>query len=113
VSGNTLPRAPKATLTLVGDYTKDFSAGTWNLNATVFYTTKVFYDSDERINQPAYALVNATTSWKPAGTNYRFEAWVKNLTNKDYISSVFIQDVADIVGYGWKRTYGASINYTF
>jgi iron complex outermembrane receptor protein len=113
VSGNTLPRAPKATLTLVGDYTKDFSAGTWNLNATVFYTTKVFYDSDERINQPAYALVNATTSWKPAGSNYRFEAWVKNLTNKDYISSVFIQDVADIVGYGWKRTYGVSLNYTF
>jgi iron complex outermembrane receptor protein len=113
VSGNAMPRAPKATVTLVGDYTREFSPGTWNLNVTVFYTTKVFYDSDERVSQPAYALINANTSWKPAGTNYRFEAWVKNLTNKEYVSSVFIQDVADIVGYGWKRTYGVSVNYTF
>jgi iron complex outermembrane receptor protein len=113
VSGNTLPRAPKATVTLVGDYTREFSAGTWNLNATLFYTTKVYFDSDERVNQPAYALINATTSWRPAGSNYKLELWVKNLTDKTYISSTFPQDSADVVGYGWKRTYGASVNYAF
>jgi iron complex outermembrane receptor protein len=112
-SGNTLPRAPKATITLVGDYTRDFAPGTWNLNVTMFYTTKIYFDSDERINQPAYALLNARTSWKPAGANYKVEAWVKNLTNKDYISSTFIQDIADVVGYGWKRTYGVTLNYSF
>jgi len=113
VSGNTLPRAPKATVTLVGDYTRDFGPGTWNLNVTLFYTTKVFFDSDERVNQPAYALVNANTSWRPAGSNYKFEAWVKNLTNKTYISSTFLQDSADVVGYGWKRTFGVSVSYSF
>jgi iron complex outermembrane receptor protein len=113
VSGNTLPRAPKATLTLVGDYTKDFGSGTWNLNVTAFYTTRVYFDSDERINQPAYAVINAATSWKPAGTNLKFEAWVRNLTDKTYISSTFLQDSADIVGYGWKRTFGGTVNYSF
>jgi iron complex outermembrane receptor protein len=113
VSGNTLPRAPKATVTLVSDYTKEFGSGTWNLNVTAFYTTKIYFDSDERINQPAYALINASTSWKPAGTNVKFEAWVKNLTDKTYISSTFLQDSADIVGYGWKRTFGGTVNYSF
>jgi outer membrane receptor protein involved in Fe transport len=65
------------------------------------------------VNQPAYALFNANTSWKPAGANMKFEAWVRNLTNKTYISSTFLQDSADIVGYGWKRTFEATVNYSF
>jgi len=113
VSGNTLPRAPKATVTLVSDYTKDFGSGIWNLNVTAFYTTRVYFDSDERINQPSYALINANTSWRPANSNLRFEAWVKNLANKTYISSTFIQDSADVVGYGWKRTFGVTVGYSF
>jgi iron complex outermembrane receptor protein len=112
-SGNALPRAPDATATLVTDYTRDFGAGTFNANLSLFYTTTVYFDSDERIHQGPYGLANAQVSWQPAGQNYKIGAWVKNLTDKKYVSSTFIQAVADLVGYGPQRTYGVTLDYAF
>jgi iron complex outermembrane receptor protein len=112
-SGNTLPRAPDYTFTLVTDYTKELSAGTFNANVSLFYTDTVYFDSDERVHQGPYGLVNAQMSFKPQGTNFKVGVWAKNLTNKDYISSTFIQSVGDVVGYGPQRTYGVSLDYSF
>jgi iron complex outermembrane receptor protein len=112
-SGNTLPRAPKATLTLGVDYKKDIGAGDIDVSAEAFYTTRVYFDSNERINQPAYALFNAQASFQPHGSAVKISVWGKNLTDKDYISSTFIQNTADVVGYGTPRTYGVELNYSF
>ncbi|HEY3695852.1 TonB-dependent receptor [Phenylobacterium sp.] len=112
-SGNVLPRAPDYTFSLVTDYTKDVGPGTFGANLSLFYTDTVYFDSDQRVHQGPYGLANARVSFKPRGSNFRVEAWVKNLTDKDYISSTFIQNVADVVGYGPQRTYGVSLDYTF
>jgi iron complex outermembrane receptor protein len=112
-SGNVLPRAPSYTFTLVTDYNHEMTAGTVNLNLALFFTDKIYFDSDERVHQPAYALANATAAFTPHGTNVRLEAWVKNLANKTYISSTFVQAVSDVVGYGPKRTYGVTATYSF
>jgi iron complex outermembrane receptor protein len=112
-SGNAMPRAPNYTLTLVADYRRDIGPGTVGANLSLFYTDTVYFDSDERVRQGPYGLVNAQLSYAPHGSGVRVEAWVKNLTNKDYISSTFLQNVADIVGYGPKRTFGATLNYAF
>jgi iron complex outermembrane receptor protein len=112
-SGNRLPRAPKYTFTLVTDYKKELDLGTFNVNVSMFYTDTVYFDSDERVHQGPYGLVNAQASFQPAGQNYKVEVWGKNLTNKDYISSTFIQNIADVVGYGPPRTYGVTLSYSF
>jgi iron complex outermembrane receptor protein len=112
-SGNYLPRAPTYTFTLVTDYTKELTPGTFNANLSLFYTDTVYFDSDERVHQGPYGLANAQVSFKPRDTNYKVGLWVKNLTNKDYISSTFIQAVGDVVGYGPQRTYGVSLDYAF
>jgi iron complex outermembrane receptor protein len=112
-SGNYLPRAPRYTFTLVTDYTRDIGPGTFNANLSLFYTDTVYFDSDERVHQGPYGMANAQVSFKPRDTKYKVELWVKNLTNKDYISSTFIQNVADVVGYGPPRTYGATLSYAF
>jgi iron complex outermembrane receptor protein len=112
-SGNYLPRAPTYTFALVTDYTKELTPGTFNANLSLFYTDTVYFDSDQRVHQGPYGLANAQVSFKPRDTNYKVGLWVKNLTNKDYISSTFVQAVGDVVGYGPQRTYGVSLDYAF
>jgi len=112
-SGNYLPRAPRYTFTLVTDYTRELNPGTFNANLSLFYTDTVYFDSDQRVHQGPYGLVNAQVSFKPHDSNIKIEAWVKNLTDKDYVASTFIQNIADVVGYGPPRTYGATVSYTF
>jgi iron complex outermembrane receptor protein len=112
-SGNRLPRAPKYTFTLSTDYNKVFEPGTFNANLTLFYTDTVYFDSDQRVHQGPYGIVNARMSWQPRDCHIRAEAWVKNLLDKDYISSTSLQNISDIVGYGRPRTYGVTLNYAF
>jgi outer membrane receptor protein involved in Fe transport len=65
------------------------------------------------VHQGPYGIVNARMSWQPRDSHIRAEAWVKNLLDKDYISSTSLQNISDIVGYGRPRTYGVTLNYAF
>jgi iron complex outermembrane receptor protein len=112
-SGNYMPRAPDYSFTLNGNYRKPVELGTVEANLSLFYTGRVYYDSDERIYQPAYALINGSLAFEPRDSRTRVEVWVKNLANKDYIASTFIQAVSDVVGYAPPRTFGLSLTYSF
>lgn len=112
-SGNVLPRAPDLTATVTAAYARDVGAGVLGLNLTGYYSSKVYFDNDERITQPSYVLLNAILSFEPKGSNFRFEVWGKNLTDKDYIASTNITAASDAVGYGQPRTYGVRIGYKF
>jgi iron complex outermembrane receptor protein len=112
-SGYHMPRAPDYAASLVADYTHPFEAGTLNVNVAVALTGPVYFDSNERVKQSAFALVNAQAFWQPRGAKWKVGAWVKNLTDEDYISSAFLQTTADIVGYGPPRTYGVEVDYSF
>ena len=54
----------------MSDYTKEMSAGTFNANVSLFYTDTVYFDSDERIHQGPYGLVNAQMSNDPGGNRW-------------------------------------------
>jgi iron complex outermembrane receptor protein len=111
--GNRMPLAPTITASLVADYKKDFSAGTLQLNATGYYSDKIYFDSVERLHQGAYATLNAQASWRPAGSQFTFVLWGRNLTDTKYLSSAFESTVADFGAYDPPRTFGAAIRYAF
>ena len=108
-----LPRAPNITLTLTGDYKKEFSAGTFDANATLYLSGRIYFDSIERVSQAPYGTLAAQASWKPAGTHLTFVAWGKNLTNTKYFSSVYIDSSSDGANYAPPPTFGVAVKYTF
>jgi iron complex outermembrane receptor protein len=112
-SGKRMPRAPTATSTLTGDYTKRFDSGTLDLNALAYYSTKTYFDSIQRVSQGGYTILNARVSWQPAHSRFRFELWGKNLANRDYIVSVFEDNISDAAGYAPPRTFGGTVKYSF
>jgi iron complex outermembrane receptor protein len=79
----------------------------------VFTIGRIYFDSAERVNQKPYTTLNAVASWKPANARWKVEVWGRNLTDKDYLISVYEDATTDGAGYAPPRTYGVSVSYNF
>jgi iron complex outermembrane receptor protein len=112
-SGNAMRRAPRYTMSLSAEYAHANKLGKFQLTVATFFTGKVYFDNDERISQRPYGLLNAQLSWRIRSTEVELSVWGKNLTDATYISSSFSQPVADVVGYGPRRTFGVNLVYEF
>ena len=68
-------------------------------------------------SQPAYELVNLLVNWESASGRWTGAAFVRNLTDKQYIANAFVGTslLADpVVGVaGPPRTYGLTFGYRF
>ena len=108
-TGMMLPLVPQHTLSLNGSYTLlpqnsvidrlVFSAGLSGLG-------KIYWNEDNAVNQPFYALLNAKVS--ASFGNITWEIWGKNLTNTDYLTYYFKSSAA----YGQKGrpiSFGTSL----
>jgi iron complex outermembrane receptor protein len=113
LAGYQMPRAPNATFSTTADYKKVFSAGTFDLNGTVYYSSRIYFDSNQRISQSPYATLAMQASFQPAGSRFRLQVWGKNLTNATYISSVYEDGPADGVNYAPAPSYGVALKYSF
>ena len=112
-SGNTMIGSPTITLDLIPRYTKPTSVGTFDFTSTLYFSTKVYYDIGDRIEQPSYVNVNATLMWQPVGSKFQVGLWGKNLTNHLTIVATIIDSTGDALQYSAPRTYGAKATYSF
>lgn len=113
VSGNTLIRSPEFSANLTARYVLATSAGDFDAAGTLFYSSKFFIESGNRIVQPAYALVNASLGFRPAGTGLELRFWGKNLTNRAVIYGSNILPAGDSINHAPPRTYGVEAIYRF
>lgn len=113
LSGARLVRAPTWTLSLNADYRHEFGAGTLDLNANMYHSDNLFYDSLNRVEQDAYTLFGAQIGWTPAGSRLRFAIWGRNLTNEPVLTSVFVNTAADGAAYAPPRQVGAQVSFSF
>jgi iron complex outermembrane receptor protein len=113
LTGDTLIRSPKFTLTVTPNYATEAFGGKLNLSSTLFYTTKFFLDNADRVRQPAYAQLAANASWTPDGSKWTFSMFGKNLTNKAALAGALISTGGDGVTYVPPRTYGGSFAVKF
>ena len=84
---------------------------------------KQFFDAynTERDAQGAYGVANARVLFESTGKRgYTIGAWVKNLTNRQYLAYALNQKDADtgLLGFdyalvGEPRTYGADVTFRF
>lgn len=113
VSGNRLIRSPKWSGNLSANYGLDTSLGRVEAIGTMFFSSKFYLESGNRVGQPTYAMINASIGLKPAGTGAEIRLWGKNLTNQSVIAGSNISAGADTISYSPPRTYGVELNYRF
>jgi iron complex outermembrane receptor protein len=113
LSGDRLVRSPKYTADFRPSYSYDIGAGEFELTGIAYYTASYAYDTTGRVVQPGYFLLNGDLSFTPAGSNFRFSIWGKNLTNKIYTYSAPTNGNADNVVYAPPRSVGLEAKYSF
>jgi len=112
-SGQQMIRAPSFTASVTANGHADVAGGKLDLMASLYYTTKVYFTFDHRIQQPGYATVDARAAWTPANSGLTVSVYGKNLTDKVTLGGTFVTEVADGVSYTQPRTYGVQLDYRF
>ena len=109
-SGNTLPSAPKASLTGAAHYEHDLPVGAFVGQVDFTYRTKVYFDTANtaRLSDPARTFVNAQVGWRLADGRYEIGLWGHNIFDETNISDITpIESLGfDVFSVGAPRTYG-------
>ena len=117
-AGNTLPLAPRTSLSGILDYKIPFEKGTLDLQANANFRSKQYFDTtdDPLITQRSYWLENARVGYTFDPGNWELVAFVRNLSNQKYLSDAFDESnpfgfVEEVVGT--PRSFGVQMNYSF
>lgn len=112
-SGNQTIRSPDWTLTLTANYNKEFDSGKLTASLTAYHTDKFYFEAGDRVGQPQYTTLASEIGWAFGDTGFQASLYGRNLTNKAYIQSAFVTDLADGAAYAPPRMYGFNLNYRF
>ena len=114
VSGQQLTRTPEHKYSLSSVYTWNRSNG-----QRVDYRVDFSYTDDQRADiisaatvQPSYDLLDASVNWTSADSRWEVSAWVKNLTDEEYVHHTYIIGPGDISVFGDPRTWGLTFRYS-
>jgi iron complex outermembrane receptor protein len=112
-TGNTTVHSPDATAYLASDYTIPFAVGRLELNGSVSYNSGYYWDPDNRLKQPSYALLGAFVKWSPDRQNWDLRVWGNNLTDKKYYAFESAYSLGDVYSPAAPATYGITATYHF
>ena len=117
-SGNRLRQAPKYSVYLYTAYTiRMQNSGNIAAKVDYAYQDDMFFDPD--LNPitiaPSYSLWNARLAWTSADDTWEIAAWIKNISDKDYVHHTFSQRGSRIAfaRFGDPRHYGVTLTYNF
>jgi iron complex outermembrane receptor protein len=113
--GKRLQNTPDWQLDVGAEYEIPLRAGDMVLAADFFHSAKWYSTPENRTFQPAYSLVNASTTWRvgPDG-RYSVKLWGRNLANVAYAEQITIEvPVADYRALADGRTYGITLGAKF
>lgn len=114
-TGKILQRTPRTQIAVGGDLALDFLsyAEALHLHVSYKHQSKMFWSPDNFNWEDAYGLLDGRISFSPADKNWAVSFWAKNITAKDYRTSIIAILGAEISSYGAPRTFGADVSLKF
>ncbi|KQS03599.1 hypothetical protein ASG11_04490 [Sphingomonas sp. Leaf357] len=109
--GNKTIVTPPFSGTVTAAYNVDLhDGGRLQPSITVVYNDGFFWQSDNRLVQPAYTMVNASLLWTSADKKFDARIWGKNLNNAEYyIARLGVTGLGDVQERGAPRTFGITL----
>lgn len=104
---------PDMTASLAADLPVAFRFGQINMHADYGWRDSVVfeYNANSHASQAAYGLLNAMLSTWFERSRFELSLWVRNLTDRRYITAAFYSDFYTSATPGDPRTYGISLMY--
>lgn len=120
LAGNTLPRAPKLSLNIGLQYSKDMGeSGSLRGRLNYSWTDDQYFRQFnlDRDREESYSRTDLTLSWASADDIWDVDAFVKNIEDDDTISNIIV--AAGVLGsqplasFNPPRTIGLGVQYNF
>jgi iron complex outermembrane receptor protein len=112
-AGMQMQRAPKFTAGLTGNYSSHFSTGVLDLSATVYHSSRVYFDFDESYSQDPYTKLAANVGWTFPDDKWKLNFYGTNLTNARIYTQINPQALSTYVGTEEPRKVGIGVSYKF
>ncbi len=110
-TGEQLPQAPNASVTVNVDYRLPLPVGELNFDINSSSSSGYFFAPNNEDRQRPYTMVNGSAHW--AHEQYQLSVWAKNITNVIVPISVNQAPTATAVAYGAPRTFGVTVGIKF
>ncbi len=109
--GNRTIVTPDFSGTLTASYDADLgSGGRLQPSVTLIYNDGYFWQSDNRLIQPSYTLLNASLLWTAENKKFHVRLWAKNITNAEYyIARLGVTGLGDVQERAAPRTLGITL----
>jgi iron complex outermembrane receptor protein len=118
LSGNTLPRSPKFSISAGLQYAFNVSnAGMLRLRAEAKYQSHIWFDqfNSENVEEDSYTLLSAFVTFESEDQRWWVQAYGRNLTDELYRQSVI--RATSLIGtldfWGQPRTYGVEVGFRY
>jgi iron complex outermembrane receptor protein len=113
-AGNHTVMTPPITANFNVQYKFVTSIGAIKPAVTVIYNDGFSWESDNRLKQPSYTLLNTSVTWTNQNNDLDVRVWAKNLTNATYyISRNESAGLGDNEEQAPPRTYGVTLTKHF
>lgn len=118
LSGNTLPRSPKVSLSAGLQYAYSAAGrGTITLRGEGRHQSHIWFDqfNSENVEEDSYTLVNGFVTYETDDDRWRIQVYGRNLTDRLYRQSVI--RATSLIGtldfWGQPRTYGIEVGFRY
>jgi iron complex outermembrane receptor protein len=111
VSGKRLIRTPKETLSVGADFTQPLFGGELTLTGQTFFSSNYYWDVQNSVQQPSYALLNANATWRSPNDRYHVGIAVDNIADKAVTDSVVPSSNGLPAVYNRPRSFTLTVGY--
>lgn len=111
VSGFTMIRAPRWSGNANINYTTPLGRGDFRASASLYYSSKFYWDVADRLTQPSYATLRLEMGWTAASRRWGITAYADNVTDTTYFAFVNSSTAGDRATYAAPRRFGARFNW--
>lgn len=95
------------------DYTMTVAGGKLDLNVNESYDSGYYWDPNDRLRQPAFALLGGYLSWTDGEGKWSYRLWGNNVTSRHYYTYEDAFAFGDVYSPAMPATYGIAAQRKF
>ena len=112
-AGLHMTNAPDFSAYGAADYTTAVAGGMLDVNLNESYSSGYYWDPDNRLRQPAFALLGGYVKWTDGEGKWSYRLWANNVTSRHYYTYEDAFAFGDIYSPAMPTTYGVAVERQF
>ena len=104
-----MSNAPDFSAYGAADYTMAVAGGMLDVNVNESYNSGYYWNPDDRLRQPAFALLGGYVKWTDGGGKWSYRLWGNNVTSRRFYTYEDAFAFGDIYSPAMPATYGIAV----